>query len=495
MKISSRVKGIAIEAVCGLFILLFVYAAVSKLLDFENFRIQIAQSPVTAAYAAPLSVIVPVAELAISVLLLFKKFRRAALLAAYTLMLVFTGYIYIVLHYSSYIPCSCGGILEEMGWTAHLYFNLAFVLLAAAALLLSGPNGSRFTGPVMQLFVFGLLGLGMIGILYKRSATTMQEHNTFIRNFPHNPNKVREADLRYNSYYFAGTADDTLYLGNTTAPLIVTRLDTLLSGLEQDTIRLLPDNLPFQSLQLEVGTSGFYLSDGTVPVIFRGHQRHGWKAREAWRGSIYFSQARAVDTSFIAVRCFDRDNTFTLAGIHLPNGKVSIKRGLLQRQVDGRFDVDGTLQFDAKQEKLMYQYYYRNQFLLADNRLNLISRGKTIDTIDKAQVQVAYVKSHREYKLSAPPLTVNNNACIDNGFLFVQSALRGRFEKEDMWREASIIDVYDAAANRYISSFYVYHERGEKLRSFMVNGNHFYGLLGRYLVDYQLHPAIFTTTK
>jgi len=41
-----------IEAtIAYLFILLFVYASASKLLDFETFRIQLAQSPLLSAYA------------------------------------------------------------------------------------------------------------------------------------------------------------------------------------------------------------------------------------------------------------------------------------------------------------------------------------------------------------------------------------------------------------------------------------------------------------
>ncbi|TGN26443.1 MauE/DoxX family redox-associated membrane protein [Empedobacter tilapiae] len=37
--------------VCYLFIILFIYAAVSKLIDFENFQIQLAQSPLLSVYA------------------------------------------------------------------------------------------------------------------------------------------------------------------------------------------------------------------------------------------------------------------------------------------------------------------------------------------------------------------------------------------------------------------------------------------------------------
>lgn len=37
--------------VCYLFIILFIYTAVSKLIDFENFQIQLTQSPLLSVYA------------------------------------------------------------------------------------------------------------------------------------------------------------------------------------------------------------------------------------------------------------------------------------------------------------------------------------------------------------------------------------------------------------------------------------------------------------
>ncbi len=43
-------RAITIEVICGLFILLFVYAAVSKLLDVEKFRVQVGAIAFTNAH-------------------------------------------------------------------------------------------------------------------------------------------------------------------------------------------------------------------------------------------------------------------------------------------------------------------------------------------------------------------------------------------------------------------------------------------------------------
>ncbi|TGD58973.1 MauE/DoxX family redox-associated membrane protein [Flavobacterium humi] len=140
MKLNHRYKSILIDVICLLYILLFVYAATSKLLEFQNFRIQLGQSPLLSAFANWVSYIVPISELSIVIVLLLPKRRILGLFAAYTLMVMFTSYIYIILHYSSFVPCSCGGILEKMTWEEHLAFNIFFVILAVIGLLLISKN-------------------------------------------------------------------------------------------------------------------------------------------------------------------------------------------------------------------------------------------------------------------------------------------------------------------------------------------------------------------
>ncbi|MDO5986534.1 MauE/DoxX family redox-associated membrane protein [Flavivirga amylovorans] len=119
-----------------LFILLFVYAAVSKFLVFDEFKIQIAQSPVLTSYAIWFAWGVPVIEILISLMLVIPRFRLLALYAAFTIMIMFTSYIFIILNFSDFIPCSCGGVLEKLSWTEHLIFNTFFVILAFIGVLI-----------------------------------------------------------------------------------------------------------------------------------------------------------------------------------------------------------------------------------------------------------------------------------------------------------------------------------------------------------------------
>lgn len=129
-------RALIVEIVCFLFILLFVYAALMKLLDVEKFTVQLGQSPLLMAFAPVVAWVVPLVELIIAIMLIFQRTRLLGLIASFTIMVMFTMYIAIILTFASHVPCSCGGILEKMGWTEHLIFNIAFVVLAIIGITL-----------------------------------------------------------------------------------------------------------------------------------------------------------------------------------------------------------------------------------------------------------------------------------------------------------------------------------------------------------------------
>ena len=147
MKINSKYKNILLEFICFLFILLFVYAALSKLLVFDEFKIQIGQSPMLTPFVGIIAWVIPYLEILIALLLLIPRFRLLGLYAAFNLMVMFTAYIFIILNFSNDIPCSCGGVLEKLGWTEHLIFNIVFVVLAAIGILIINGQNNNYVTP------------------------------------------------------------------------------------------------------------------------------------------------------------------------------------------------------------------------------------------------------------------------------------------------------------------------------------------------------------
>lgn len=131
-------KEILLTVISFLFILLFIYTATSKLIDYEKFRTQLGQSPLLTLFSEYITWIIPAIEIIISLMLVTQKWRLAGLYASFGLMMMFSAYIIAITRFSEYIPCSCGGILEKMSWDMHLLFNLAFVLLAFIGILVHG---------------------------------------------------------------------------------------------------------------------------------------------------------------------------------------------------------------------------------------------------------------------------------------------------------------------------------------------------------------------
>jgi hypothetical protein len=127
---------VIVEAICFLFIFLFMYAAVSKLIDYQKFKVQVGQSPLLTAFSNWVIWIIPGIEILISLSLAIQKWKLLGLYASFSLMVMFTAYIIAITSFSSFVPCSCGGILQNMTWTQHLVFNIAFVLLALVGILI-----------------------------------------------------------------------------------------------------------------------------------------------------------------------------------------------------------------------------------------------------------------------------------------------------------------------------------------------------------------------
>ena len=128
----------SIQAILSaLLILLFTYAAMSKLIDLDQFHAQLYRQPFSHLLADILLYTLPVTELVIVTLLSFLRTRQLGLWLSLALLIVFTIYISLgLLHYWKDIPCSCGGILNHMSWTAHYIFNWIFILINVSAILL-----------------------------------------------------------------------------------------------------------------------------------------------------------------------------------------------------------------------------------------------------------------------------------------------------------------------------------------------------------------------
>jgi uncharacterized membrane protein YphA (DoxX/SURF4 family) len=130
-------KRLLVEVIALLFVILFLYTGISKLMEFDIFQEQLNDSPIV-GFAAPIVAWgLPITEFIVSILLFIPKYRLIGLYAAFILMILFTGYVGILLSISTELPCSCGGIMEALSWPAHLVVNVALIGLSLTGIILS----------------------------------------------------------------------------------------------------------------------------------------------------------------------------------------------------------------------------------------------------------------------------------------------------------------------------------------------------------------------
>ncbi|QED37778.1 hypothetical protein FK178_08595 [Antarcticibacterium arcticum] len=133
-----RWRGYITEIIRYAFIILFLYAAFSQIINSPKFYNDLLNSPVFNNTTAVLvSWIIPIIELIIAGLLLSKDFRLAGIYLALGLLFLFSVYISGILFFSDNIPCSCGGIINDITWQQHLIFNCCFILLGSIGVYLN----------------------------------------------------------------------------------------------------------------------------------------------------------------------------------------------------------------------------------------------------------------------------------------------------------------------------------------------------------------------
>jgi len=125
-----------IEVIIFLFSILFTYTGVSKLMDYSAFLETVADSPLLAPIAKLVAWGLPPVEFVITGMLIIPKWRLKGLYASLLIMIIFTGYVIGLLIFDEKLPCSCGGILQQLSWPQHVVFNIIFILLSIWGIVL-----------------------------------------------------------------------------------------------------------------------------------------------------------------------------------------------------------------------------------------------------------------------------------------------------------------------------------------------------------------------
>lgn len=129
-------KSTLVEIISVLFVILFLYTGISKLMEYSVFKEQMAESPVLKPFAPFMAWALPLTEFIVSLLLIIPRWRLKGLYTSLFLMVAFTLYIAAIMTFNKELPCSCGGIISLLSWEGHLIFNSVFIGLALAGVVL-----------------------------------------------------------------------------------------------------------------------------------------------------------------------------------------------------------------------------------------------------------------------------------------------------------------------------------------------------------------------
>lgn len=119
-----------IEIISALFILLFSYTAINKFLDLDRLKYVLKDYPLLGNFSLLIAWGLPTVESLLSIILIIPRTRIMGLIGALGMMTFFTLYLIYLLIFAPIMPCTCGGMLQQMTWPQHLIFNVFFIALA-----------------------------------------------------------------------------------------------------------------------------------------------------------------------------------------------------------------------------------------------------------------------------------------------------------------------------------------------------------------------------
>ena len=343
-----------------------------------------------------------------------------------------------------------------------------------------------FKRKMLALLVCFSASILSVAALYFYSEEFNKSKNHFIRFLPsHVVGSMRTIDLVFDSYYIAGLTDKYIYLGNTTAPTYLLRVDYQLRDSQVFNLDL-PNRFSRESLGNKISVDSSF--------VYVTNNKNGWYYCELPDNHFFTNNfhSQNIYTSLplsrqsIVLKTWDSSfaKNILVKESNPPSSSVSAP-GVLEKQIDGVFCTDGLFDFNRDFSRLFYVYYYRNQFICTDTNLTVIYRATTIDTTAYAQIKIQKV-SHNKTMLSAPPHIVNRYLCSSGPYVFICSPQKAQNEDYSIFQLSDVIDVYRLSNGNYVSSFYLPRYNGNRLHDFKIQKKHAVALNGTFLSTYTL---------
>lgn len=328
-----------------------------------------------------------------------------------------------------------------------------------------------------------------IYIFHRQSNKVFSRKNDFTRFFPPHfitSRKVLDIGIISRPIIF-GVVRECIYIGTPSNPESFKEINYKTGEVTSFELNVNKDQkIAWGALRIKINSQGIYLTEGITPTILYSDLKALHPVRLPI-DSVHFSKCLPISPSSFVLKTYDaklQQNILAKETLH----PITVKRmpNILEKQVDGIFCTDGELHYNRKNNHLIYVYHYRNQFIGMDTGMNILYKGKTIDTVSHAKIKVTKISAEGSdrFVLAAPPLVVNKKSYADGNHLFIHSSLIAKNEKITDSRQKSVIDVYSLKDQRYVYSFYIPEYGGTRIRDFAVHNNTLIALYDNHIIAF-----------
>ncbi len=343
------------------------------------------------------------------------------------------------------------------------------------------------------LLITGCFTISVLGVVffYLFSDKINDKKNGFIRLFPpHMVEYQKKLDIKYNSYYITGATSENVYLGNYVYPIQLLKINySSMDSMYLNLAMHVNGKIAWRALTIKIDSPILFIYDYITPVLLQG---------DLTTLQVYPLKIKDKELN----RCLPVTSTTFINTVYDKNHEQNILEKLvigdqsvysvpptyrLERQGDGTFSTDGILNYSMSKGLLIYVYYYHNRFDCLDTNLALIYKSSTIDTISKAKIKLATIKSEGLITEAAPPLVVNKLTCVNEDELFINSSLLANNEDRRLFDHASVIDVYNLNGGNYKYSFYLPDFEKHKISGFQVVNKTLIAIYDHYILTYHIN--------
>jgi hypothetical protein len=341
------------------------------------------------------------------------------------------------------------------------------------------------TKKLLRLFLL-LLGSILLLLAVVWFSGTPAPANGFNRHFlAGRARLIRSLPLGQPEFYIAGSDSQQIYLANYADTRL---LFSCTNNLEHGAYRRIPvvdtGKFAWRLLHIQIDSPTVWLMEGLTPAIFKTDLlfQTGSRIKTASRN---FTASVVTGDGDVVLKTFDDklgQEILRKESTHTANPKTYTP----EKQQDGRFSVDGQLFRTPNANRLIFIYYYRNEWICLDTLLRIEKTGRTMDTNRYAKLIIGQTGSGGQQTLLVPPVLVNRKACAGQQFLLVASGLRADNESWMASKKNAVIDVYPLPGGAYYGSFYLEGLGGKKITGMDLFGQNLIVVTNDALNLYQL---------